>query len=165
MKLQEAYILLGTNLGLKEEAIQTAKELLIRALGEPKMQSALYASKSWGFDGPDFLNQLLVFFTGLSPFEVLDIALDIEKAMGRIRLPGQGYTSRNIDIDLLYFGTTVMHHPRLTLPHPRLHLRRFVLMPLAELAPNMVHPRLGLTHNMLLARLDDQSPVWVHHNS
>jgi 2-amino-4-hydroxy-6-hydroxymethyldihydropteridine diphosphokinase len=158
----EAFILLGSNIGQREREISNAIELLIGQFGKPLKQSGIYASTSWGFEGNEFLNQVVVFYTQLSPTEVLQILLDTETILGRRREPAPGYSDRSIDIDLLYLDSLIFEGPELTLPHPRLHLRRFTLVPLNEVAPDMLHPRLLKTHKQLLSGLDDATVVWPY---
>ena len=158
----EAFILLGSNIGQREREISNAIELLSHQFGKPLRQSFIYASKSWGFEGQEFLNQLVVYPTQSNPPEVLQILLDTETRLGRRRESSTRYSDRNIDIDLLYLDDLIYESPLLTLPHPRLHLRRFTLLPLTEVVPDMIHPCLLKTHLQLLTELDDSSPVWQH---
>ena len=111
---------------------------------------------------PNFLNRALAVETSLSPLEVLREALAIEKELGRVRSPrphqpqaAATYHSRPMDIDLIFYDDVVTDTPELTLPHPRMHLRRFVLEPLAEIMPEYRHPLLGKTINELLSELCD----------
>lgn len=160
----EAFVLLGSNLGNRVAALSTAIELLTEALGTPVRYSQVYASESWGFSGQDFLNQLLVFSTTEPPLALIQILLETEKKMGRQRNHDEGYSDRIIDIDLLYLGNIHLESVELTLPHPRLHLRRFTLVPLVELAPHMIHPQTGKSHLQLLSGLQDNNRVWLHTN-
>jgi len=116
--------------------------------------SSFYETDPVGYKDQDlFVNAVLELTSVLSPLELLDELLCIEKAMGRTRTIRWG--PRIIDLDLLLFGETVMSHPRLTLPHPRMHERGFVLIPLAEIAPHAVHPVLRRSVKSLLASLPD----------
>lgn len=162
MNAKEAFVLLGSNMGHREHALHQALTLLAGVLGQPAQISDMYASGSWGYNGQEYLNQLVVFTTTEHPLKLLHILLEIEKSMGRQRKPGSGYTDRVIDIDLLYLGNMVYNTPELILPHPRLHLRRFALLPLVHLAPEMVHPCLGKTHLELLSALEDEITVRLH---
>ncbi|MFN3918474.1 MAG: 2-amino-4-hydroxy-6-hydroxymethyldihydropteridine diphosphokinase [Flavobacteriales bacterium] len=155
------FLLLGSNLGESRVIFQSAKQLLSQEFGELINISSLYKSPSWGFDSPDdFLNQLLVFDTDKSPREVLRICLDVELKLGRTRKFNQAhYESRVIDVDMLYFGNKIIDSVDLQIPHPKIQLRRFTLMPLAEIAPDMLHPLIGKSHDLLLAECVDDSIV------
>lgn len=148
---------LGSNLGNRIAYLEEARKLLERKLGSLVYQSGMYESPSWGYQSDQpYINCCLAFYTLAEPLQLMDIALGIEKQMGRSR-EGSGYSDRGIDIDLLLVEEMVMDHPRLTLPHPRMHLRRFVLVPLAEIVPEMRHPVSDLTISELLERCPDQS--------
>lgn len=110
------------------------------SIGQLESSSALYESEPWGFDHPSkFLNQVVVCETTLNPLEVLEQIHHIEMRLGRVR-NGEGYAARTADIDILFYGNKVIDTPTLTIPHPRLHERRFTLLPLAEICPNYIHP-------------------------
>lgn len=131
---------------------------IARHCGVVVMHSPVYETAAWGVtDQPDFLNQVLMVRTELEPEVLLDTVLGIERSLGRERI--QRWGSRLIDIDILYYGQTVLNTPRLALPHPWLHRRRFVLVPLVDLAPDFVHPILGKTNAELLATLPDEGEV------
>jgi 2-amino-4-hydroxy-6-hydroxymethyldihydropteridine diphosphokinase len=108
-------------------------------------------------DQQEFINQVVACETDLPPPALLDLCLRIEQEMGRVRTRDKG--PRSIDLDLLLYGDLVLRAEGLNIPHPRLHLRRFVLIPLAEIAPRVIHPVLGLTIVELLARCPDQGLV------
>lgn len=111
-------------------------------------------------DQPLFLNLVAEVETQLSPREVMKVALGVERQAGRVRLEPGG--PRTLDVDLLLDGDLVLAGDGLQVPHPRLHLRRFVLVPLADLAPDLVHPVLDKTVSMLLADCPDTSGLWSH---
>ncbi len=120
--------------------------------------SALYETQPVDVpDQPWFLNCVVAIETGKTPRELLQLALQIEAAMGRLRMREKG--PRNIDIDLLLFGDRVVEEPGLKIPHPAMQQRRFVLEPLAEIAPEARHPKLGKTARELLAELADGQRV------
>ena len=123
--------------------------------------SAAYESEPWGFEADEwFLNRVIVVDTELAPDDLLMRLLDIERELGRIRTPEVlGYTSRTADLDLLYYGDCIINTKRLTVQHPRLHLRRFALVPMCEVAPDWVHPVFGMTQEALLRQCPDTSIV------
>ncbi len=144
------YLSLGSNLGNKLFNLQRAVLLLKKKLGNILEISGVYKSPSWGFEGEDFLNACLSIETQNTATEVLIIILKVEQEMGRQRSKGEGFQSRNIDIDLLYYNSEIIQTDELTVPHPQMHLRPFVLKPLADIAPQFYHPVLGKdTRNML----------------
>ena len=138
------YLSLGTNLGNKEENLRTAMTLIEEQVGTITSQSALYASAPWGFDSENtFLNNAISVETSLTPEELLSTTQRIEHTLGRTHKSVDGqYNDRLIDIDILLYDDVVMHTPSLTLPHPLMHRRLFVLEPLSEIAPTMIHPLL-----------------------
>ena len=139
------YLGLGTNLGDRLENLTRAIEALSLALGTCKAQSSFLETEPWGFESDNgFLNCVVAFDTELTPTELLNTTERIERELGRtVKSTGGNYHDRLIDIDILLYGNTVIESERLTIPHPLMHLRDFVLMPLAEIAPDMVHPTLG----------------------
>lgn len=143
-------ILLGSNQGNRKDLILRAMQLLETKLGKCQKVSYIYESEAWGFEAETaFLNQVLVFESSLNPQEILQIGLDIEKKLGRIRNT-EGYKSRTMDIDLLFYDNNVIEEADLQIPHPRLHLRRFTLEPLVEIIPDFIHPKLKKTMRKLL---------------
>lgn len=138
------YLSLGTNMGNKEENLRTAMTLIKEQVGTITSQSALYASAPWGFDSENtFLNNAISVETSLTPEELLSTTQRIEHTLGRTHKSVDGqYSDRLIDIDILLYDDVVMHTPSLTLPHPLMHRRLFVLEPLSEIAPTMIHPLL-----------------------
>ncbi|GJM29996.1 MAG: 2-amino-4-hydroxy-6-hydroxymethyldihydropteridine diphosphokinase [Cyclobacteriaceae bacterium] len=152
------YLLLGTNLGNREENLKMARVLLISNVGPLVRSSSVYISEPWGMNNvPAFLNQLLLLDTDSSPLDILKQILLVESKMGRTRQ--SGYQSRIIDIDIIYYHQQVIDHPDLTLPHPRIKERKFVLKPLVELAPDFIHPVLQLTNQQLLDQCPDRLSV------
>lgn len=152
-------ILLGSNLGDRLQKLESAHDLLAEIFADHVKASSVYMSSAWGkTDQPDFLNQVVSFYTGLKPRQVLDVLLSTEHILGRDRT-GILYEPRTIDIDLLYFGDLIMHEHGLTVPHPAIADRRFTLEPLTEIYPDMIHPVHGKTHRELLTLCTDPGTV------
>ncbi len=152
-----AYISLGSNLGNRAFFLQKAIFSLGDRAGEVTAVSPVYQTPAWGFEGDEFLNACVGLKTRLSPEDLLACLLGIEREAGRERKPAGGYQSRTLDLDLLYFGREVIRTPSLTVPHPQLQNRRFVLKPLTDLAPQFYHPLLGRDHRNLLQECRDHS--------
>ncbi len=161
MNTQTAYLLLGANLGNCVKTFAAARRQIADRVGEVMSRSGIYTSPSWGFETPEkFYNQALEVRTELDPFALLRRVLDIEKKLGRVRpLPSSDgqktYTSRVIDIDILFYSNAVITSRDLALPHPLLPQRAFALVPLCEIAPDLVHPVSGLSMRQLLAQCPD----------
>lgn len=141
------YFGLGTNLGDKEQNLRLAVQHIEERIGKVVSLSAFYATAPWGFASDNtFLNAVVCVETSLPPLEILSVTQSIEKEMGRIHKSVNGvYSDRVIDIDLLLYDDLVLDTPTLKLPHPLMQERRFVMEPLAEIAPDVMHPVLGKT--------------------
>ena len=151
------YISIGSNLGSKLQNIQEAIFLLNKEVGDIIATSRVYQSKSWGFEADDFLNAVISLETKLAPKTVLQKALIIENKLGRTRTNLQGYQSRKIDIDLIYYNDDILNSETLTLPHPKLQDRQFVLKPLSDIAPQFYHPILKKDTRNILQECKDRS--------
>ena len=159
-KLIDTVLLLGGNVGDTAEMLQEACRQIELQIGPIKKSSALYGSKAWGFETEqDFINLAVVAKTPLPPHRVLELALEIENQLGRKR-SGNGYSSRTMDIDIIFYGDSVINEPDLVVPHPRMHLRNFVIVPLCEILPDFVHPVFGKTIRQLLDESPDDGKVW-----
>lgn len=159
--MERCFILFGSNMGDKNKIYAQACLLINNRCGRIVAQSSAYESEPWGFEAKEwFLNRLIVVETELEPEAMLHQLLDIEAELGRVRHPETGgYTSRTADLDILYYGSRIVLTDNLTIPHPRLHQRRFALLPLCEVAPEFVHPAFNMTQTELLKRCFDFSEV------
>lgn len=138
----DVYLLLGSNLGDRQGYLRQAINLIEEEVAPVSVASSLYETQSWGkTDEPDYLNQVVCIKTELPADTILKKILNIELMMGRKREVKWG--SRIIDIDILFYGSDIIDEPNLVVPHPQLHNRMFTLAPLAEIAPDFVHPILG----------------------
>ena len=153
-----AYLLLGSNLGDRTAHLRQARQTLAATAGELVAASSRYETAAWGLeDQPAFLNQALAVRTTLRAPALLAACLAAEQQAGRERL--QRWGARTLDVDILLFGQEIIATPTLTVPHPALPARRFALLPLAQIAPQLVHPQLHQTVAELLAACPDPLPV------
>lgn len=158
------YLLLGSNLGHREELLQQAREQIRSRIGQLRKASGIYETAAWGLENQEaFLNQVLAVDTALSPDLLLREINAMEAGLGRERDVRWG--ARVIDIDILFYENVILHSQRLTIPHPELQNRRFTLIPLAEIAPDFIHPVLGLSIIQLLQNCPDTLPVTLITNS
>lgn len=164
----QAVLLIGGNEGDRKELLTIARQLIDQQIGPIARQSSLYQTEPWGDFGEEkpqpFLNQGLVVNTCLNEVEVMKKALEIEKELGRIRTEKDTsdkriYSSRPIDIDLIFYNDVVCVSPDLVLPHPRMHQRRFVLEPLNEIIPTYIHPVLKQSVSELTQSCPDNSSI------
>lgn len=152
--MNQTYLLIGGNLGNREQNLRRAVESIAAKLGTVVQASSIYETEAWGMqDQPAFLNQVLLVDTTLDPLQVLQAILSIELEMGRKRM--EKFGPRTIDIDILFFGDTISKQTDLIIPHPQLHLRRFTLEPLHEIAPAFIHPVLKKSISQLLEESSD----------
>lgn len=157
-KLNRAYLITGTNLGNRQDNLKRAIVEIEKKIGSVASCSSVYETEPWGLNNqPSFYNQALSIDTALDVWSLLASTLAIEESMGRVR--AERYGTRIIDIDILFFENMVINSEKLTIPHPRIRERNFVLAPLAEIAPNLVHPVLHQTIQELWKASDDRLGV------
>ena len=165
MEGHRTILLLGGNMGQRRRLLAEARGEIVLRAGRVLKASSLYETEPWGFESEqNFLNQVVVVATNHGPQELLTILQEIEKQLGRKKEktptreendgPG-GYSSRPIDIDILFYDQQIIDTPTLKVPHPQLHKRRFTLEPLHEVAPDMLHPVLKKTTARLLDECRD----------
>lgn len=157
--MNEVFLGLGTNLGDRSKNLNDAVSGINEHIGKVVEISSVYETEPWGFKSESqFLNIVIKVETRLNPAAVLKEILRIELLLGRVRTENQ-YSSRIIDIDILFFDDQVIDSGDLKVPHPKLQERKFVLVPLCELEPEMVHPALNKTMASLLEACEDRSEV------
>ncbi len=152
------YLLLGSNIGDRDENLRLARSQLALHCGTISKQSGVYLGKSWGVEQQrDYYNQVLELSTTQPPKRLLDCILEIESNLGRVR--EKKWSSRIIDIDILFYQQSVIELPVLQIPHPRLTERNFTLVPLMEIAPQFIHPTFAVTIEELYLRSADTLEV------
>ncbi|VXB73327.1 2-amino-4-hydroxy-6-hydroxymethyldihydropteridine diphosphokinase [Maribacter litoralis] len=154
-----ALLSIGSNLGNRQLLLQKAIFEISKVAGEIRQVSATYETPSWGFEGEDFLNACLELQTLLSPNDLLKELLDIETAFGRERNHSESYQSRTLDIDIIYYDKEVINTDALTIPHPKMQERKFILKPLADISPQFYHPIFNKDTRNLLQECKDKSSI------
>lgn len=162
--MNTTYLLLGSNLDDRQGMIRKAVERINDRIGPVTGSSSVYESEPWGFESEcSFLNQVVKVDTGLSPHELLEAILNIESKLGRKRDSRvERYSSRSIDIDILFYNEDIISENNLNIPHPRIPERMFTLLPLCELNPSMVHPVYQRTVKELMALCSDRNEVSLY---
>lgn len=150
------YLSLGSNLGDRLTHLQNGIFAIEKKIGGIHRISPVYQSSAWGFEAEDFLNICLSLKTALKPVALLDTLLQIEVDLGRVRRQEDGYQPRSLDIDILYYGTETFFTERLVIPHPEMPFRKFVLKPLADIAPQFYHPVLNKDTRNLIQECKDK---------
>lgn len=163
-RMEKLVLILGGNLGDREKLIVEARNSLQQKLGPIISASKIYETAAWGGASEgNYLNQVLVLETDLEPLKILEIIQSIEQALGRERI--QKWGNRTMDIDILYLGNQLIDKPQLTVPHPYISARKFVLVPLVEILPDFIHPIHQLSHLHLLQQLHDDLDVLEFNSS
>jgi 2-amino-4-hydroxy-6-hydroxymethyldihydropteridine diphosphokinase len=156
--MNSTYLLIGGNLGNRIENLAMARSLIENELGKIIKASSIYETAAWGItEQPDFLNQVLLIKTKFSPEKMMQLILSIENKMGRVRT--QKNASRIIDIDILFFNDEIISNENLTIPHPEIQNRKFALIPLNEIASDLVHPVFKQSIKNLLSTSKDKLQV------
>lgn len=156
--MNKTYLLLGSNMGNSKNNVAKTVVQIQNQIGQVIRQSDLYSTAAWGnTKQPDFLNQVIIVSTKLTARQTMEVILGIEEKMGRIRTVKNA--PRIIDIDILLFNKEIINRAELVVPHPQIQNRRFVLVPLNELSPNLKHPVLNKTVHQLLINCPDHLNV------
>lgn len=157
-KYINVYLSLGSNIGNRRENISEGIRLIVKQIGKAVKKSHLYETQPWGNTDQDpFLNQVIMINTTMEPRELLEAISRIERDMGRERKEKWG--PRTLDVDILFYGKRVIRDKGLEIPHPELHKRAFILVPMMELDPELEHPVLHEAIDMLYMNCEDLSDV------
>ncbi len=158
--MHKVFLGIGGNLGDKKKNLQKCIELIREKLGEVEIISSVYETPPWGFSAEsNFWNQVILIDTHLDMLQLLQETQKIEGQFKK-RQTSEGYSSREMDIDILFFDHEIIEASELIIPHPLLHKRNFVLAPLAEIAGEFIHPVLSKKIDLLLDECKDDSPIF-----
>lgn len=163
--MNQVVLLLGGNLGDRKMLLIQAIKEIEKSCGRILKKSKIYESESWGFESDDnFLNQAIKIETDFDAIKLLSKLQFIEKQLGRTaKTPtNQTYSSRLIDIDILFFNQEIINNETLTIPHPRLHLRKFTLECILDISPDYIHPIFNKTIEKLSDKCSDKTKVWQY---
>tara|TARA_B110000914_G_C15490836_1_gene460521 strand:+ start:1299 stop:1781 length:483 start_codon:yes stop_codon:yes gene_type:complete len=159
--MSKVYFSIGSNKGNRSGLINEAIDKIDIIIGKVLQKSSIYETKSWGFNSNNFYNICILLESTLTPELILNKILTIEKDMGRLKTTDQ-YSDRCIDIDILFFDNMIVNSKSLEIPHPRIQLRKFVLTPMLELTPDLIHPILNKSIRQLeLECVDKDQPIKV----
>ena len=159
--MSKVYFSIGSNKGNRSGLINEAIDKIDIIIGKVVLKSSIYETKSWGFNSNNFYNICILLESTLTPELILKKILTIEKDMGRLKTTDQ-YSDRFIDIDILFFDNMIVNSKSLEIPHPRIQLRKFVLTPMLELIPDLIHPILNKSIRQLeLECVDKDQPIKV----
>ena len=159
MKKSITYLSLGSNLGDRTNNLKNVINSIENLVGKVNKISKFYENPAIGFDGDNFVNICIELATHLSPNDLLNSLLNIENEYGRKRLKSGEYSSRIIDIDIIFYENLSINQNGLVIPHPRMQSRHFVLIPMCDLNPDFVHPVLGLKISQLLDKLEIRNDI------
>lgn len=152
--MSKVYFSIGSNKGNRSQLINEAIDKIDISIGRVELKSSIYETQSWGFKSNNFYNICLLIESSLSVESIFNKILKIEKDMGRLK-SGNKYSDRCIDIDILFVEDIIVNSKNLIIPHPRLHLRKFVLTPMLDIAPDLIHPILNKSIKQLELECDD----------
>lgn len=159
--MNEVYLQLGSNIGDRLDNLDQSIKIITERIGNVLEKSSVYESTPWGVENQrNFLNQVLFVKSNFDPYTILDLVLQIEKDMGRIRIEKWG--ERIIDIDILFIDDLIIESENLCIPHEFIAKRKFVLQPMCEIAPGFIHPKLNKTISQLLEECIDDEKVNVY---
>jgi deoxyguanosine kinase len=159
--MSKVYFSIGSNKGNRSGLINEAIDKIDIIIGKVLQKSSIYETKSWGFNSNNFYNICILLESTLTPELILNKILTIEKDIGRLKTTDQ-YSDRCIDIDILFFDNRIVNSKSLEIPHPRIQLRKFVLTPMLELTPDLIHPILNKSIRQLeLECVDKDQPIKV----
>lgn len=160
MKIQRiTYLSLGSNQGNRQQNLQKAVDRIAEEIGAVQRISSLYKTASWGYDGEDFYNCCIRVSTYLQPDVLMQRLIEIEEELGRIRTESEQYIDRVIDLDILLFDDEIIFSKTTTIPHPRMLERKFVMVPLVEIAGNTIHPVEKKQLSVCLINCSDTTPI------
>ena len=159
MKKSTTYLSLGSNVGDRTDNLKNAINSIENLIGKVNKISKFYENPAVGFDGNNFVNICIEVVTFLSPNDLLNSLLNIENEYGRRRLKSGEYSSRIIDIDIIFYENLSINQNGLVIPHPRMQSRHFVLIPMCDLNPDFIHPILGLKTSKLLDDLEIRNDI------
>lgn len=164
--MKKSILLTGSNLGNRTKYLERALDILSKEAGVILNYSNIYESEPWGFDAKqNFLNQAIELNTNLLPKDLLNKVLEIEQIIGRTRNTSNVFTSREIDIDIIFYDDKIVNEDDLIIPHPYFIQRRFALTPVVEICPLYFHPELKKTVKQLLLECIDKSKVYLYCNN
>ena len=159
--MNEVYLQLGSNIGDRLDNLDQSIKIITERIGNVLEKSSVYESTPWGVENQrNFLNQVIFVKSNFDPYTILDLVLQIEKDMGRIRIEKWG--KRIIDIDILFIDDLIIESENLCIPHEFIAKRKFVLQPMCEIAPGFIHPKLNKTISQLLEECIDDEKVNVY---